>query len=306
MADYKRHNLKDVKDTQASPFVSKGELKDVRKSLQSKVVFFNKKSIRVLSAITLMADFLPAGDFLTPKLQSSVLSILEDLIWLENLSTSEMMGTISRRYSDWSNLSSLIRFAELTGRFSAPNSHLILDQISHLQTLLSDIKNDLLSGVPVVSSVLKSDMDFDFSPSWFLVKEEDNGDINSDLQSNQKNTSSNSYDEVGNIDQNSNLNSFNNNQIPQSISPLSRQANDKQASGLVAIDKVSVNNNTKSDRVAKIMGTLSRLGEATVTQVAEVFPDISSKTIQRDLSKLVQEGKVKSVGERRWTKYSLL
>lgn len=62
----------------------------------------------------------------------------------------------------------------------------------------------------------------------------------------------------------------------------------------------------KSNRQNVILSVIKKKGEVTVKDVAEVIKNCSEKTIQRELTSLLASGIVKRVGERRWSKYSLV
>ncbi|MEK7606325.1 MAG: DeoR family transcriptional regulator [Patescibacteria group bacterium] len=59
------------------------------------------------------------------------------------------------------------------------------------------------------------------------------------------------------------------------------------------------------DRKETIIGILKQKGETTIKDISSGIPDCSEKTIQRDLNELVDKGRVKKKGERRWTTYLL-
>lgn len=61
--------------------------------------------------------------------------------------------------------------------------------------------------------------------------------------------------------------------------------------------------NGGTDRKDKIYHILKEKGELTIKDIAGVAPEYSEKTIQRDLVEMVQSGKLKKKGERRWTTY---
>lgn len=70
-------------------------------------------------------------------------------------------------------------------------------------------------------------------------------------------------------------------------------------------------NNSKSDiairlgRRNTIIKLIKDLKEVTIKEVSNIVPDVSEKTIQRELLNLVSEGVLKKTGEKRWSKYSL-
>ena len=61
-----------------------------------------------------------------------------------------------------------------------------------------------------------------------------------------------------------------------------------------------------SDRRKAILDVLSSKGPSYIKDISVVIRDVSEKTIQRELSALVGEGKVSRKGERRWTTYELV
>jgi len=61
-------------------------------------------------------------------------------------------------------------------------------------------------------------------------------------------------------------------------------------------------NNNRKDSIIKLLGKKSGL---TVKDFIEVIPNVSEKTIQRELLALVANGVLKKEGERRWSTYSL-
>lgn len=62
----------------------------------------------------------------------------------------------------------------------------------------------------------------------------------------------------------------------------------------------------KNRRQSLIIGLLKRKKEIMIKDVVGLITDCSEKTIQRELSMLVDSGLLKKEGERRWTRYSLV
>lgn len=60
-----------------------------------------------------------------------------------------------------------------------------------------------------------------------------------------------------------------------------------------------------SDRTTRIKTVLEAKPNATIKDLSEIITDVSTKTIQRDLNSLIENGQVIREGERRWSKYSL-
>ncbi|MFA6295626.1 MAG: hypothetical protein WC666_04430, partial [Candidatus Paceibacterota bacterium] len=82
----------------------------------------------------------------------------------------------------------------------------------------------------------------------------------------------------------------------------------RTGTGGVKIDSDLEHVNTmakKTERQALILAVLRNQSNLTIRDFTKVIKDCSSKTIQRELSELVEKGIVKKEGERRWSRYSL-
>lgn len=61
-----------------------------------------------------------------------------------------------------------------------------------------------------------------------------------------------------------------------------------------------------NDRTTRIKTVLEAKPNATIKDLTDIITDVSSKTIQRELNSLIENGEVKREGERRWSTYTLL
>ena len=62
----------------------------------------------------------------------------------------------------------------------------------------------------------------------------------------------------------------------------------------------------KTDRREAVLSAMKDKESVYIKDISTVIRDVSEKTIQRELQKLVQEGLVTKSGSRRWTAYSLI
>ncbi len=99
----------------------------------------------------------------------------------------------------------------------------------------------------------------------------------------------------------------------QSVTDSVRYRDDKKARSSVRKDQVSSLADKRQfsktrmlydGRRDKILALIREMGSASVTDISEVIRDCSSKSIQRILVDLTQTGSLKTVGERRWRRYS--
>ncbi len=72
-----------------------------------------------------------------------------------------------------------------------------------------------------------------------------------------------------------------------------------------SVDKPKARSNKGTERVQTIIDFITKRGSASTGDVAQLITDCSSKTLQRDLNKLVQDGVLIKNGEKRWTRYSI-
>jgi hypothetical protein len=70
------------------------------------------------------------------------------------------------------------------------------------------------------------------------------------------------------------------------------------------VDVVKDSNN--GERVAKIRALLKDFKPRSVKDIAALFPEVSEKTIQREINKLIGQGAMKRIGDRRWSTYILV
>jgi hypothetical protein len=64
--------------------------------------------------------------------------------------------------------------------------------------------------------------------------------------------------------------------------------------------------NSKTDRSEKIIFLMKVKGEVSIKDISTTFTECSEKTIQRELNDLILKGQVKKIGEKRWSRYSLI
>lgn len=100
-------------------------------------------------------------------------------------------------------------------------------------------------------------------------------------------------------------------------SSLEELATAKESLGTVVLEKEKTqkikpkNSSIKAralstNRRVIMLDMLAKTGKVTVKEVATQIPDISPKTLQRELMKLAEEGTLKKEGNKRWTTYALV
>ena len=75
-----------------------------------------------------------------------------------------------------------------------------------------------------------------------------------------------------------------------------------------SVEKVktkSLNLPEKSGRSERVLSLIKKQGKVATKDIVDYFPGVSDKTIQRELNKLVSEGKIQRQGKKRWSFYSI-
>ena len=88
--------------------------------------------------------------------------------------------------------------------------------------------------------------------------------------------------------------------LPQKLEPIKDKIEEKLV--LKEFGAVSVK---KNSRQSIIIALLKRKKEIMIKDVTPLIGGCSEKTIQRELSAMVQSGVLKKAGEKRWSRYSL-
>ena len=78
--------------------------------------------------------------------------------------------------------------------------------------------------------------------------------------------------------------------------------------GTKSVDSVGAvkDNFKRTTRQNTILSLLRKKKELTIKDISDVIKNCSEKTIQRELISFIEAGVVKRIGERRWSKYSLV
>lgn len=67
--------------------------------------------------------------------------------------------------------------------------------------------------------------------------------------------------------------------------------------------KNNINNEQKNKRQSEILSFINQRKSAVIKDIAGLFPNVSEKTIQRELGALVDAGKITKRGSKRWSIY---
>lgn len=237
-----------------------------------------KKAEKITTAIYMLTDLIPEGDPMRQQLRSVSLSILSDTRTLTYSLTGDLYFHVGKIISRTWEIVSLTEVCSVVGFISDMN-HGILK--TALIEFIGDLRNkqrvegfkrldDMKIGEGEASNITLNSDFFNVSPEDLMTEQYEPKIIKDISKGHLKPV-------VSFIKSN-----------PVTVSP--------------AVPSVSVDNQ-KNERKTKIEGLVVEKKDISIRDILLYFKDFSSKTILRDLNALVNEGKIKKTGDRRWTRY---
>jgi len=264
-----------IKDTHKR-HVMRQQMAQIKASIQEDVDFLNKKTERVGAAIFLMVDLVKDNiEFVQPLIKDTVAVVSKPIV-LTGSDVNEIAQTIDSRSARLHAIRSLIQLGKLSGRFSPMNADLIRSEIKSISDTCEGILQQIFSGVPATNTSFLHQATLELPEEFFAVKQPQKKREEAPLETEKK------------------VVSMSKPRASVQVDEVKKASESRVSSQLI-----------KQDRAVKIIGILSRTNEASIKDIAAEFPGVSEKTIQRDMAKLIDTGKVKTEGKRRWTRYFL-
>lgn len=252
------------------------------KSLENKYIyeFANKKTEKLVTALYMVTDCMETEDALKEKLRLLGVELLSHIYKLSTLLPVEKHVQIGASLNHIYEILSFIEIANTIGYISDMNTG-ILKKEFHI--LVDELKEHL-----------PKEMHFPFTLDEKMFQ------ISPDVSR----TESLSFN--GNIIKRTNNMSF----INMSDSKAGNKTNNNVLyKSLPSIDYKKV----KLERSEKIISIIKDLPlrqagktEASIKDISLAFPSCSEKTIQRELNDLIEKGQIKKMGDKRWSRYSVI
>lgn len=261
-------NSKDIKTNSQNI----NEIKDIALFRNDSVfLYVHKKSEKIVSAIYLITNFFSSGEPLKWSLRETSISLLKDIISLGRKSLSEREGVVRSVASSISELVSLIEICHFAGFISEMNYSVLKKELISLAVNLDTREKNQ-----------KSVNNLFFGEEFFGVKLPEQSNLNTEK-------SINSY--KGHM---------------SDIKDIVNRTNIQQKKLIVKRHESILPKADKNERQKDIIETLKKYKELGVADFKPIIKNCSEKTIQRELLGLVAKGVLKKVGERRWSRYSLI
>ncbi len=264
--------------------------------LSHEAVFMNmsKKAEKISTALYMVTDLISANDPIRNRIRECGVDLIAQTRSMSHSFSGDIYFVIARTINKSWEVISLVEVASSVGFISDMNARILKSVLIELISSLRDKQKresfnqieDLKIGESLADQI-------SLSKSLFEVKEES-------IYKGQKSPEKMSLIKDKEM-------SFIN---PKQIKKPEPEIKEKDVAQIPPFSYKeflpSINKPKSNERRPKIIEIIREKGEVSVNDITTSFPDISAKTIQRELTALVEENVLKRVGEKRWSKYSLI
>lgn len=240
-----------------------------------------KKAEKIATALYMLTDLIPEGDPMRHQIRKVSLSVLSDTRMLTYSLTGDVYFHVGKIISKSWEIVSLTEVCVVVGFISDMNYRV-------LKNALVDFIGDLRNKQRIEGFKRLEDMKIGEG-------EASNITLNSDffqVTEQELRTEISQTKNIKDIDKGHNkaIVSFKN---PVTVNKVQKSISENS-------------DNKMTERKAKIQALVIEKKDISIRDILLYFKDFSSKTILRDLNALIEEGKIKKTGDRRWSRYSVL
>lgn len=281
--DYK----KDIKDNAVISHSNQGgmEVFGIRTS---------KKCERLATAIYLVTNFLSDTEPMKSRLRTLSLELVRDASFIKNGSQIVEINVLESLRSNVSETLSLFELAFVAGLVSEMNF-----------TILKREYASLRDSIDIKKASRESHTDTILGDNFFYNQEPSSIPKSDATQGRTSVFAPTAFSKGRSIGQTSTSMSDRNTK-GQTYSAPRTQKPELSASASIPHSTFSIPHSIQKEaRRSRILKLIKDNREVTIKDIVAHFPDISEKTIQRELVSLSDSGVLKKTGERRWSRYSL-
>ena len=271
-----------------------------------------KKSEKLNAAIYMVSNFFSESDPMKWKLRAEAISLLENVFYIKNRAGQERENAILAIKDSILKIVSFLNSCFVSGMISEMNFKVFERELNLMFESLLEQKK--ISQTEIGESVLPRDFFLDNSGNV----EQNNDGFNSSRS--EYNINNESVSKLNSVNANVEMAPVSKVVKIPSVKDLNKVATSidinkgqKLNDDNVLYEKDNLLSSPyktveikKSKRQEAIYNLLQKKGELTIRDVSVIVGDCSEKTVQRELSSMVKSGILKKVGERRWSKYSIV
>jgi hypothetical protein len=289
-----------------------------------------KKTEKIVTAIYLISQFLPREENIKNDLRKSANELLKNInsiayVDLNNQDSTKNIFVIYKLCLD--NVSLIISYlfvARDANLISKMNANIVIEGLRILENILIkkqfNFSKESISIQEDISLFNFNNFDLEKNNlnTSFDVLTERNVVMNEKVEKN-KNTNFEKIKEIENLKEENEKEIFLPEvKIPTEISKVDsykgqnindniykRQNIQNKPENKAIKTKAPKTINRKNNRKEQIISLFTKGVEVSINDIAKKVIGCSTKTLQRELNNLVQEGKIKRIGDKRWSKYIL-
>jgi len=246
-----------------------------------------KKTKNIVTAIYMVTEYIKVNEPIRHELRTTSISILKDVNTIRHISNTDHKTLLNDVHEKFSLVNDLVHISRDIGFISRMNATILDTEITLLQKYIQNYLHKTNTEGGLVSAIHFPDQLFaDHLPNQIPLNRP---------------------------------NSFSPNNISNTFTKNKQPVFSRQTTSAVTDIKghqnrgVYVSNHEKhEDRKTKIMdmvrgykNSVTGEGSVMIKDITHAFPNVSEKTIQRELADLVATGVLKKIGEKRWSKYTV-
>ena len=225
-----------------------------------------KKTEKIVTALYLVTNLIKDNDPLKWEIRERCMSLISSTVALASIDSQEKNTYMRFFLSSILETRTFVNISLGSHSISKMNAGVIIDEID---ALVIHIKDQALDSASRAGYVL--------SKSFFATDPPSRTDDKGQVKSDEKNSTTSFSDRVNH--------------------PVSFRK--------TAQENAFIKDNQKDSRKSSILELLRKQPNQTIKDIVKVIPNCSTKTVQRELSNLVNSGVIKKEGDRRWSRYSL-
>lgn len=222
-------------------------------------------------------------------------------------------GQVDKSITDIEHITSLITIAKRTNTLSEMNADLLLQGYAYVLEACHIYNQERRLVTPTLSSLTNEDKEtypahkVAVESLNFLYKETEQGkDIDASVKAPVRETYTPEYqtkkDDIG--DARVSVKDRVQNEVKKTETTVNKNAASSMDRVTEKLDKADKDNDRQSNRRQEILNILSST-PISIKDIAMHIAGCSEKTIQRELNLLLDQRKIKKIGEKRWSKYML-
>ena len=259
-----------------------------------------QRSQKIVTAIYMLTDFLESGDAVRNTLRNESTLAMRDLFSLVHAPKTERMRLLSKTVNTLFAVHSYLDVIYNSGFVSDMNYKVVGNEVQKLQ---SDVHTCIENNTTQKTEQNRNHIisDFSFSDSFFETEKRHISTAQEPTQT--QNVEESVKDNIA--EESDNKKTSTESPVFVEKKSFAETILEKKSQQAVKQKKTPKRNSAKDERKDNILKILRQKRNASINDICALFKDCSSKTIQRDLSDLIDEGLVVKKGSRRWSTYNL-